>query len=347
VKALLPFLLILPSLGDPTDFTRKAEQWMASTEAPKRQAAYRTWLQLGPDAMPNYQQALERSLKLHDQAIDRLCAGGRGQPNPYADHQLVADELDAGRTRVIPLIRTDWQKDPKQVAMLREEMQGLESLLAKVTRAAQADTRNFDHAIDGHLAALTEVRRELERFDPDADSRGLDDDELRDQVLRDQLEASHLEELRQRFRATRALLDDHAAVRKAHDTAGPWSDGSMTTFAGILNSQRLILGLGPLQLDEKLCDAAKGHSSDMARLGFFAHESPVPEKKTPWDRARKAGFSGNASGENIFMGSAEPQSAYNGWFGSDGHRFIMLASGPNTLGVGISGVHWTMMTGRK
>jgi uncharacterized protein YkwD len=73
----------------------------------------------------------------------------------------------------------------------------------------------------------------------------------------------------------------------------------------------------------------------------------VPGKKSPWDRAKLAGFAGNASGENIFMGSTNFQSAYDGWFGSDGHRFIMFADSPNVLGLGISGIHWTLMTGRK
>ena len=85
----------------------------------------------------------------------------------------------------------------------------------------------------------------------------------------------------------------------------------------------------------------------MVRLGFFAHESPVPDKKTPWDRARLAGFEGRGTGENIFMGSTSPQAAYDAWFASDGHRFIMMANGPTLLGVGIAGNHWTMMTGKR
>jgi uncharacterized protein YkwD len=85
----------------------------------------------------------------------------------------------------------------------------------------------------------------------------------------------------------------------------------------------------------------------MASKDFFAHESPVPNKKTPWDRAKLAEFDGQASGENIFMGSANYQASYNGWFGSDGHRFGMFSDGPNCMGIGISGVHWTMMIGSK
>ena len=53
------------------------------------------------------------------------------------------------------------------------------------------------------------------------------------------------------------------------------------------------------------------------------------------------------SAENIFKGSSVYTSAYNGWFASDGHRFIMFARGPNLIGLGPVGNHWTLMTGRR
>lgn len=342
----LILLLAAPALASDAAFVRKASQWMASTETSKRLAAYRSWLQLGPEAMPRYQQALEQSRKFHEEAIDKLSAGSRSQANPYDAHDLVADELESARQRVIPLIRTDWEKDPKKVAMLREEMAGLESLHQKLERAARADTEGFDQALDGHLEALFEIRRELERFEPAAATRELSDEDLRSRVLADQVEASHLRKLQAGFQQTRDFLTAHAAADKDNAEAGRWAEGAVKSFAAILNGERRLLGLGPLRIEEKLSEACKGHSADMARLGFFAHDSPVPGKKSPWDRARAAGFKGNASGENIFMGSNDPQAAYNAWFASDGHRFIMLATGPNTLGVGISGRHWTMMTGR-
>jgi uncharacterized protein YkwD len=120
----------------------------------------------------------------------------------------------------------------------------------------------------------------------------------------------------------------------------------MREFATILNRERSWLGLDPLRLEEKLSAAARGHSQDMASHGFFAHQSPIPGKASPGDRARLAGFTGGWSGENIFAGSASPAAAFGGWFGSDGHRFIMFAAGPNVIGVGVHGSHWTLMTGR-
>ena len=336
--------LCLPGLAAvPAEFTRKAAEWMHSTDSGRREAAYRSWMQLGADAMPDYEKAIETASKFHNEQIDRLCTGYRGQSNPYLKHQPLAEEIDAERARIMPLIRTDWKKDPKKIAELREAMESLADLSDRVRRAAAADTGDIDAALDSHLAALGELYRESQRFEEEpADP---DDEELRALVIREQVEASHFEKVRERFRQSReeaALLE---SVMEENGNAGRWADGSMRAFAATLNINRSLLGLAPLRLEEKLSDACKGHSSDMARLGFFAHESPVPGKKSPWDRARVAGFQGNASGENIFMGSTSPQAAYDGWFGSDGHRFIMMAEGPTVLGVGPVGSHWTMMTG--
>jgi uncharacterized protein YkwD len=110
------------------------------------------------------------------------------------------------------------------------------------------------------------------------------------------------------------------------------------------NLMRLYVGLGALVLDPKLCEASRDHSKDMAEQGFFAHESPVPGKKTPWDRAAKAGTS--ASGENIYAGSARAHDANMGWFYSPGHHKNMFSPGQVRIGLGQHGSHWTQMFGR-
>ena len=115
--------------------------------------------------------------------------------------------------------------------------------------------------------------------------------------------------------------------------------------AGIreVNEWRLLLGLSALAIDPKLCDASRDHSEDMNKKGFFAHESPVPGKKTPWDRA--GNFGTKASGENIYMGSPSPNSANKGWFYSPGHHKNMFKGGHTRIGLGRYGGHWTQMFG--
>ncbi|MCF7675705.1 MAG: CAP domain-containing protein [Akkermansiaceae bacterium] len=331
--------------GASVEFKRRANQWMVSPDAAKRKAAYRSWLQLGKGGLAEYRQALETAAKYHSKRLDEL-SRGRFSANPYEAHQEQAKQLDEERTRVMPLIKTDWKKDPAKVAMLREEMSQLDKLWTRVNRLAAVDTKRFDADLDAAVGGLMEVAREQERFDKESDTADLDDKDLRAHVLKNHVEGSFLLPQRERFEATRTAAAELAKVEKENADAGRWATAAMKSFATLLNRERCITGLIPLRLEEKLHDATQGHSEDMARLGFFAHESPVEGKKTPWDRARLAGFEGHGAGENIFMGSASPNSAYNAWFGSDGHRFIMFGGG-NVLGVGVSGVHWTMMTGNK
>ena len=110
-----------------------------------------------------------------------------------------------------------------------------------------------------------------------------------------------------------------------------------------VNEWRLLLGLNALIIDSKLCDASRGHSEDMERHKFFAHESPLAGKKTPWDRAANEGT--KASGENIFMGSTLPAAANKGWFYSPGHHKNMFKGSHKQIGLGCYGRHWTQMFG--
>jgi uncharacterized protein YkwD len=110
-----------------------------------------------------------------------------------------------------------------------------------------------------------------------------------------------------------------------------------------LNTLRITCGLQPLLIDLKLCEAARLHSADMESLRFFSHESPVPGKSSPFDRARLAGTT--ACGENIYMGSSATVDALRGWFLSPGHHKNMLGESPTRQGLGRSGKYWTQMFG--
>lgn len=330
----------------PQDFTKVANRWMLSADTDKRNAAYLSWKQMGADAMPQYQRTLEFALQQHNKALEEAVRGRSSVINPYTSHHELAGKLDTERKRVMGLIMTDWEKDGKKVQMLREEMDDLEKLRERVNRLAGPSTERFDALVDATLEGLAEVTRELEQFDDSLESASIEDGNLRDFLLEENSEGKNLLMQRKRLATTINEVKIHIEAAKAHSDLGRWASSAMKDFANLLNKERALLGLPPRIMEEKLSDACKGHSSDMAKLGFFAHESPVTKKKSPWDRARLAGFAGNGSGENIFMGSKSHIAAYGGWFGSDGHRFIMFGGG-DTLGVGISGIHWTMMTGNS
>jgi len=110
-----------------------------------------------------------------------------------------------------------------------------------------------------------------------------------------------------------------------------------------LNLMRILLGLNALAFDKQLLAAGRDHSADMEKYNFFAHESPVTGKKTPWDRAKNFGTS--ASGENIYMGSQDGHDAHSAWFHSPGHFKNQLGSGHKRIGVGRHNRHWTQLFG--
>ncbi len=109
-----------------------------------------------------------------------------------------------------------------------------------------------------------------------------------------------------------------------------------------LNLTRNLLGLPALWIDLKLCEAARDHSQDMQQLRFFSHESPVPGKKTPWDRAKR--FGTTASAENIAAGYQDGRAVNLGWFHSPGHHRNMLGN-HRRVGVGRAGGYFTQMFG--
>ncbi|MGB0766912.1 MAG: CAP domain-containing protein [Phycisphaeraceae bacterium] len=110
------------------------------------------------------------------------------------------------------------------------------------------------------------------------------------------------------------------------------------------NRRRILLGLRPLAIDMKLVACCRDHSSDMIEHGFFAHDSPVPGKTTPWDRAKN--FGTTASGENIAAGYKDGLAVTMGWWYSPGHLKNMMGQGHKRIAVGQEQKHYTQMFGR-
>ncbi|MGK0203794.1 MAG: hypothetical protein ACI9S9_002874 [Planctomycetota bacterium] len=109
-----------------------------------------------------------------------------------------------------------------------------------------------------------------------------------------------------------------------------------------LNEIRYLLGLSLVVVDEKLSDAARDHSKDMATLGFFSHTSPVAGKERFSQRASNFGTSAGA--ENIASGQRTGHGAIRAWWYSPGHHRNMLG-GHRRTGLGQHQTLWTQMFG--
>lgn len=329
----------------PDAAVRKALQWMQDKNPEKRDAAYRTFQLYGGSARDIYRTTLEKAQRSHEKRLDRLL-NDEGK-NPYHGIDLLTEELRAERERVFPLIHTDYKKAGDKIRMLRSEVDKLNTLNARIRKIAETDSKAFDQMVAVIATAMAEIQRELKSLDDEEPSEDPPSSiEAQKEALNESFDGEVYIKTKgevDRVRKESALL---AKINKAN-AESKWANSSQKDFARIINSERTLFGISPLLLEERLSAAATGHSVDMATLGFFAHESPVEGKKSPWDRARVAKFQHRAMGENIYMGSSSANAAYNAWFGSDGHRFIMFGKGANLIGVGPHGRHWTMMTGRK
>ena len=102
-------------------------------------------------------------------------------------------------------------------------------------------------------------------------------------------------------------------------------------------------GLGKLELDTRLVATARDHCIDMQKHNFFAHESPVEGKATPFDRAALFGTTANA--ENLAAGNVTPAEVVQGWLDSPGHRVNLLQPDMKRTGVGRVGGYWTALYG--
>lgn len=320
---------------------KKAIQWMVNTDPEKRAAAYTTFKQYGDSEGEIYRAALENARDLHEAKLSDLLSNER--LNPFEDLEELINELKTERERIFALIHTDFQKKPAEIRKLIDEVEELQKLNKKARKTASKKSDQLDKAAAIIGTALSEIDRELALAGGDgADHEILKPKEALKTILEGETYLklqSHLESIRSE---TKALTEAHQANNNSK-----WANATQKNFANYLNEFRSLFALTPYRLEEKLSDASVGHSKDMASLGFFSHTSPVKDKKTPGDRARLAKFQYRWTGENIYMGSSSHISAYDAWFSSDGHRFIMFSKVPNLIGVGPSGRHWTMMTGKK
>ena len=141
--------------------------------------------------------------------------------------------------------------------------------------------------------------------------------------------------------ATPMRPKDHQ-ILQANAQLAPKLDAGEARGIFVLNRIRIIVGIGALAIDARLCAAARAHSQEMKDKGYFAHESPTPGLVLPWERARRAGTSAN--GECIAGGQGTGDGAIDAWWNSPGHHAIIMSAAPR-IGLGRVEALWTLMTG--
>jgi uncharacterized protein YkwD len=108
----------------------------------------------------------------------------------------------------------------------------------------------------------------------------------------------------------------------------------------IINQTRAQHGLRPVRVRTSLCRAARVHSTEMVRRGFFSHLSFNGESQATrvvrFGYARK-GRSFWSTGEVIAYGTGPagtPQAIVDSWLQSKAHRALLLSPRWRDVGVG-------------
>ncbi len=116
-----------------------------------------------------------------------------------------------------------------------------------------------------------------------------------------------------------------------------------TQMIGLVNKERVSHGLQALTYDPVLRNVGRGHSADMFKRGYFAHNSPEGENVA--DRAETAGVDYQVIGENLAYAPTLAL-AHNGLMNSPGHRANILSTDYHKIGIGVQdgGVYGLMIT---
>jgi uncharacterized protein YkwD len=113
-------------------------------------------------------------------------------------------------------------------------------------------------------------------------------------------------------------------------SAAQFSRASESGILNAMNQVRVAAGLRPLHFDSRLHAAARAHSADMIRRGYFSHGDFGRRMNGFHVRARTVG-------ENLAWGTG-PYSAAKAviqeWLASPEHRANLLRPGFSRVGVG-------------
>jgi uncharacterized protein YkwD len=227
----------------------------------------------------------------------------------FAEYNRVQAEVD----RLVAALRTLWQDDRTRVrvpATVRAEVERIDWLAQALGRIGPFD--------DARLLAL-----EWARALPAGESVGLQD------FCRTAAEREQREQWR-RVEAYNAL-----AVRRL--------SSAVREQLQITNQYRAMFGHRPLAIVRVVCEAAQGHAEEMTRLGYFAHMSPTPGRRTPYDRMQLVGYTAGVS-ENIALCDSAA-TAHHAWCHSSGHHRNLLDPGHHEVGIGADGRHWVQNFG--
>lgn len=97
---------------------------------------------------------------------------------------------------------------------------------------------------------------------------------------------------------------------------------SVADVHSLSNAQRSSAGVGGLNLNGTLNQAAQNKANHMFANNYWAHNAP--DGTTPWSFVNGAGYAYSFAGENLAKNFMTSAGVVNGWMNSPGHRANVL-----------------------
>lgn len=107
-----------------------------------------------------------------------------------------------------------------------------------------------------------------------------------------------------------------------------------SVLVDLTNADRAGEGLHGLSVNPTLVKAAQAKADDMARAGYFAHNSP--DGKTPWYWFGQAGYQFSYAGENLAVFFGDSEDVERAWMNSPSHRANIMNSRFSEIGIATS-----------
>ncbi len=105
-------------------------------------------------------------------------------------------------------------------------------------------------------------------------------------------------------------------------------------LVSLTNQERKSLGLGELQSNLLLDQAAMLKAQDMLNFDYFSHNSP--EGKTPWYWIKLTGYNYQKAGENLAIGFVDGEEVMQAWEDSPSHLANLINPGYKEIGIGVA-----------
>lgn len=111
----------------------------------------------------------------------------------------------------------------------------------------------------------------------------------------------------------------------------------------LINKERTVRGLNPLNIDEDLCRAANLKSSNMLAKNYFEH---FAYGVSPWVLIQNSGYNYQYAGENLAKDFVTAEGVVAAWMASPAHRKNLLSSDFEDVCVGIAKGNFTENDGQ-